>query len=56
MKESEHNVGNFEQLELYADKHYLAQKMPLGNHLGKIPRGVKECHQHNGGPLRFHIS
>ncbi|GBM90246.1 hypothetical protein AVEN_67735-1 [Araneus ventricosus] len=31
-------------------------KLPLEDHLGKVPRGVEECHQHNAGPLRFHVS
>ncbi|GBN81351.1 hypothetical protein AVEN_229843-1 [Araneus ventricosus] len=55
MEESEHDVGSLEELELYADEHYLAGKVPLEDHLGKVPRGVEECHQHNAGPLRFHV-
>ncbi|GFW53562.1 uncharacterized protein TNCV_4814681 [Trichonephila clavipes] len=35
MEESENDVGSLEQLFLYADEHYLAGKLPLGDHLGK---------------------
>ncbi|GFW20659.1 uncharacterized protein TNCV_1048821 [Trichonephila clavipes] len=41
---------------LYADEHYLAGKLPLGDHLGKVLHGVEEYHQRNVGPLRFHAS
>ncbi|GFV21747.1 transposable element Tc3 transposase [Trichonephila clavipes] len=47
---------DLEQLLLYADEHYLAGKLPLGNHLGKVLHGVKEYHQRNVVPLRFHAS
>ncbi|GFV22387.1 uncharacterized protein TNCV_4267251 [Trichonephila clavipes] len=33
MEESENDVGSLEQLLLYADEHYLAGKLPLGDHL-----------------------
>ncbi|GFU80037.1 15-hydroxyprostaglandin dehydrogenase [Trichonephila clavipes] len=33
MEESENDVGSFDQLLLYADEHYLAGKLPLGDHL-----------------------
>ncbi|GFV74735.1 uncharacterized protein TNCV_1039731 [Trichonephila clavipes] len=56
MKESENDVGSLEQLLLYADEHYLAGKLPLGDHLGKALHGVEEYHQRNVGPLRFHAS
>ncbi|GFV50441.1 uncharacterized protein TNCV_626841 [Trichonephila clavipes] len=56
MEESENNVGSLEQLLLYADEHYLAGKLPLGDHLRKVLHGVKEYHQRNVGPLRFHAS
>ncbi|GFT67447.1 uncharacterized protein TNCV_2360601 [Trichonephila clavipes] len=56
MEESENDVGSLEQLLLYADEHYLAGKLPLGDHLGKVLHGVKEYHQRNVGPLRFHAS
>ncbi|GFT69955.1 15-hydroxyprostaglandin dehydrogenase [Trichonephila clavipes] len=36
MEESENGVGSLEQLLLYADEHYLAAKLPLGDHLGKV--------------------
>ncbi|GBN92399.1 hypothetical protein AVEN_14431-1 [Araneus ventricosus] len=36
MEESEHDVGSLEQLELYADEHYLAVKLALEDHLGKV--------------------
>ncbi|GBN42742.1 hypothetical protein AVEN_114407-1 [Araneus ventricosus] len=55
MEESEHDVGSLKKLELYADEHYLAGKLPLEDHLGKVPRGVKKCHQLDAGPLRFHV-
>ncbi|GFX60963.1 uncharacterized protein TNCV_1897231 [Trichonephila clavipes] len=54
MEESENDVGILEQLLLYADKHYLAGKLPLGDHLGKVLHGVEEYH--NVGPFRFHAS
>ncbi|GFU35000.1 15-hydroxyprostaglandin dehydrogenase [Trichonephila clavipes] len=56
IEESENDVGNLEQLLLHADEHYLAGKLPLGDHLGKVLHGVKEYHQCNVGPLRFHAS
>ncbi|GFX01619.1 15-hydroxyprostaglandin dehydrogenase [Trichonephila clavipes] len=40
MEESENEVGSLEQLLLYADEHYLAGKLPLGHHLGKVQHGV----------------
>ncbi|GFV88168.1 15-hydroxyprostaglandin dehydrogenase [Trichonephila clavipes] len=36
MEESENDVGSLEQILLYADEHYLAGKLPLGDHLGKV--------------------
>ncbi|GFW28414.1 uncharacterized protein TNCV_4640791 [Trichonephila clavipes] len=36
MEESENDVGCLEQLLLYADEHYLAGKLPLEDHLGKV--------------------
>ncbi|GFY10861.1 15-hydroxyprostaglandin dehydrogenase [Trichonephila clavipes] len=45
MEESENDVGSLEQLFLYADEHYLAGKLPLGGHLGKVLHGVEEYHQ-----------
>ncbi|GFY01048.1 15-hydroxyprostaglandin dehydrogenase [Trichonephila clavipes] len=56
MEESENDVGSFQQLLLYADEHYLAGKLPLGDHLGKVLHGVEEYHQRNVRPLRFHAS
>ncbi|GFT22476.1 uncharacterized protein TNCV_3274401 [Trichonephila clavipes] len=56
MEESENDVESLEQLMLYADEHYLAGKLPLGEHLGKVLNGVEEYHQRNVGPLRFHAS
>ncbi|GFX90098.1 15-hydroxyprostaglandin dehydrogenase [Trichonephila clavipes] len=41
MEESENDVGRFEQLLLYAEEHYLAEKLPLGDYLGKVLHGVK---------------
>ncbi|GFT25081.1 uncharacterized protein TNCV_179901 [Trichonephila clavipes] len=35
-EESENEVGSLEQLLLYANEHYLAGKLPLGDHLGKV--------------------
>ncbi|GFY22619.1 uncharacterized protein TNCV_2178801 [Trichonephila clavipes] len=35
MEESENDVGSLEQLLLYAEEHYLAGELPLGDHLGK---------------------
>ncbi|GFT15988.1 15-hydroxyprostaglandin dehydrogenase [Trichonephila clavipes] len=40
MEESENDVGSLEQLLLYADEHYLAGKLHLGDHLGKVLHGV----------------
>ncbi|GFU03875.1 uncharacterized protein TNCV_1718421 [Trichonephila clavipes] len=56
MKESINDVGSLEQLLLYADEHYIAGKLLLGDHLRKVLHGVEEYHQHNVGPLRFHAS
>ncbi|GFX28495.1 uncharacterized protein TNCV_1153041 [Trichonephila clavipes] len=56
MEGSENDVGSLEQLLLYADEHYLARKLPLGDHLGKVLHGIEEYHQRNIGPLRFHAS
>ncbi|GFV57334.1 uncharacterized protein TNCV_3455601 [Trichonephila clavipes] len=56
MEKSENDVGSLEQLLLYADEHYFAGKLPLGDHLGKVVHGVEEYHQRNVGPLRFHAS
>ncbi|GFX08097.1 15-hydroxyprostaglandin dehydrogenase [Trichonephila clavipes] len=56
MEESENDVGSLEQLLLYADEHYLAGKLPLGDHLGKVLHGVAEYHQRNVGTLRFPTS
>ncbi|GFU62083.1 uncharacterized protein TNCV_4893011 [Trichonephila clavipes] len=56
MEESENDVGSLKQLLLYVDEHYLAGKMPLGDHLGKVLHGVEEYHQRNVGPLRFPAS
>ncbi|GFX14312.1 uncharacterized protein TNCV_1768061 [Trichonephila clavipes] len=53
MEESENDVGSLEQLLLYEDEQYLAGKLPLGDHLGKVLHGVEEYHQSNVGPLRF---
>ncbi|GFX51735.1 15-hydroxyprostaglandin dehydrogenase [Trichonephila clavipes] len=56
IEESENDIGSLEQLLLYVDEHYLAGKLPLGDHLVKILDGVEEYHQPNIGPLRFHAS
>ncbi|GFX81420.1 15-hydroxyprostaglandin dehydrogenase [Trichonephila clavipes] len=56
MEESENEVGNLEQLLLYADEHYLAGKLPLGDHLEKVLYGVKEYRQLNVERLRFPAS
>ncbi|GFT04424.1 15-hydroxyprostaglandin dehydrogenase [Trichonephila clavipes] len=56
MEEPENHVGSLEQLLLYADEHYLAGKLPLGDHLGKVLHGVEEYHQRNVDPLRCHVS
>ncbi|GFW23451.1 15-hydroxyprostaglandin dehydrogenase [Trichonephila clavipes] len=56
MEESEKDVVSLEQLLLYADEYYLAGKLPLGDHLGKVLHGVEEYHQRNVGPMRFHAS
>ncbi|GFW32745.1 uncharacterized protein TNCV_3679931 [Trichonephila clavipes] len=56
MEEPENDVGSLEQLLKYAEEHYLARKLPLGDHLGKVLHGVEEYHQRNFGTLRFHAS
>ncbi|GFW87548.1 15-hydroxyprostaglandin dehydrogenase [Trichonephila clavipes] len=56
MEESENDVGSLEQLLLYAGEHYLAGKLPLGDHLGKVLYVVEEYHQRNVGPLWFPAS
>ncbi|GFT62700.1 uncharacterized protein TNCV_3096331 [Trichonephila clavipes] len=48
MEESENDVGSLQQLLLYADELYLAGKLSLGDHLGKVLHGVEEYHQRNG--------
>ncbi|GFT47057.1 15-hydroxyprostaglandin dehydrogenase [Trichonephila clavipes] len=45
MEKSKNDVGSLELLLLYADEHYLAGKLPLGDHLGKVLHGVEEYHQ-----------
>ncbi|GFU31454.1 15-hydroxyprostaglandin dehydrogenase [Trichonephila clavipes] len=42
MEESENEVISLEQLLLYADEHYLAGKLSLGENLGKVLHGVEE--------------
>ncbi|GFU48725.1 15-hydroxyprostaglandin dehydrogenase [Trichonephila clavipes] len=51
MEESENDAGSLEQLLLYAVEHYLAGKLPLGDHLRSsyILHGVEEYHQRNMG-------
>ncbi|GFX71183.1 15-hydroxyprostaglandin dehydrogenase [Trichonephila clavipes] len=56
MEESENDVGSLKQLLLYAEELYLAGKLPVGDHLGKVLHGVEEYHQRNVGPLSFHAS
>ncbi|GFW92689.1 15-hydroxyprostaglandin dehydrogenase [Trichonephila clavipes] len=56
IKESQNDVGSLEQPLLYADEYYLAGKLPLGDHLGKVLHGVEEYHPRNVGPLRFYPS
>ncbi|GFV73365.1 uncharacterized protein TNCV_3388821 [Trichonephila clavipes] len=56
MEESENNVGSLEKLLLYADEHYFAGKLPLGDHIRKVLHEVEEYHQRNVSPLRFHAS
>ncbi|GFV71294.1 uncharacterized protein TNCV_406751 [Trichonephila clavipes] len=46
MEESENDVRKLEQLLLHAGEHYLARKLPLGDHLEKVLHGVEEYHQH----------
>ncbi|GFU86190.1 uncharacterized protein TNCV_368481 [Trichonephila clavipes] len=45
VEESENDVGCLEQILLYADEHYLAGKLPLGDHLGKVLHEVEEYYQ-----------
>ncbi|GFV26744.1 15-hydroxyprostaglandin dehydrogenase [Trichonephila clavipes] len=52
MEESENDIGSLEQLLLYADEHYLARKLPLGDHLGKVLHGVEEYPQQLPKQLR----
>ncbi|GFU02420.1 hypothetical protein TNCV_1239021 [Trichonephila clavipes] len=52
----ENDLGCLEQLLLYEEEHYLAGKLPLRDDLGKVLHGVKEYHERNVGPLRFHAS
>ncbi|GFT90039.1 uncharacterized protein TNCV_2553661 [Trichonephila clavipes] len=56
MLESENDVGSLEKLLLYVDENYLAGKLPLGDHLGKVLHGVEEYHHRKVGPLRLHAS
>ncbi|GFX46108.1 15-hydroxyprostaglandin dehydrogenase [Trichonephila clavipes] len=55
MEESENDVGNLEQLLLYADEHYLAGKLPLGDHLGKVLHGDEEFHQRSARKGRLDL-
>ncbi|GFV58462.1 uncharacterized protein TNCV_4036371 [Trichonephila clavipes] len=48
----ENDVGSLEQFLLYTYERYLAEKLPLGDHLGKVVHGAEEYHQRNVGPLR----
>ncbi|GFT60692.1 uncharacterized protein TNCV_3584091 [Trichonephila clavipes] len=43
MEESENDEGSLEQLLLYADEHYLAGKLPLGDYLGKAMPPQDHC-------------
>ncbi|GFT54318.1 15-hydroxyprostaglandin dehydrogenase [Trichonephila clavipes] len=56
MEEPEKDVGILEQLLLYADDHYLAGKLPLGDDLEKVLHGIEEYRQRNVGSLRFPAS
>ncbi|GFY21786.1 15-hydroxyprostaglandin dehydrogenase [Trichonephila clavipes] len=56
MEAIQNYVGSLKQLLLNADQHYLAGKLPLGDHLGKALHGVEEYHQCNVDPLKFHAS
>ncbi|GFV94878.1 15-hydroxyprostaglandin dehydrogenase [Trichonephila clavipes] len=41
MEEPKNDVGSLEHLLLYADEHYLAGKLPLEDHLGKVlPKNI----------------
>ncbi|GFV78064.1 15-hydroxyprostaglandin dehydrogenase [Trichonephila clavipes] len=40
MEESENDVGSLEQLLLHADEHYIAGKLPVGDHLGKGSKNI----------------
>ncbi|GFW66148.1 uncharacterized protein TNCV_1710471 [Trichonephila clavipes] len=55
MEESENDVGSLEQLFLYADEHYLAGKLPVGDHLGKVLHGVEEYHQRSARKGRLDL-
>ncbi|GFS90117.1 uncharacterized protein TNCV_507911 [Trichonephila clavipes] len=46
MEESGYDVGSLEHLLLYADEHYLAGKLPMGDHLGK--KSVGELYRSPG--------
>ncbi|GFV47309.1 uncharacterized protein TNCV_4829651 [Trichonephila clavipes] len=41
MEESENDVGSLDKLYLYAEEHYPAGKLSLGDHLGKVLHGAK---------------
>ncbi|GFW28740.1 15-hydroxyprostaglandin dehydrogenase [Trichonephila clavipes] len=45
IEESENDVGSLEQLLLYANEHYLAGKLPLGDLIRKVQHGVEEYHK-----------
>ncbi|GFU72124.1 15-hydroxyprostaglandin dehydrogenase [Trichonephila clavipes] len=44
IEESENDVGSLDQFLLYSDEHYLAGKLPLGDHLGKA-KAPRPLHQ-----------
>ncbi|GFR28097.1 hypothetical protein TNCT_207611 [Trichonephila clavata] len=51
MEECEHDIKS---LELHMEWLYLAEKLPLEDHLGKVLEGIDECFHHNTSPLRLH--
>ncbi|GFX16653.1 uncharacterized protein TNCV_24241 [Trichonephila clavipes] len=55
MEESKYDVGCHEQLFLYADEHYLAGKLRLGDNLGKVLHGVEEYHQRSARKGRLDL-
>ncbi|GFU10835.1 hypothetical protein NPIL_497681 [Nephila pilipes] len=50
MEMSKHEEEILNLFGLLADQHFLAEKLPLEDHLRKVPCGDEQFHQHNVDP------